>query len=217
MYQRLIILNNFNFNNKMYFNKMNIAILILAAGNSTRMGVAKQLLPVSKTTLLGVTIESALKSNVNSVFCVLGANAKAIEISISEYNIDTIFNTDYQSGLSSSIVSGINHITKKNFDSVLILLGDQPHITTKYINEMVSAHKNHPKKIVASNYKDILGVPSMIPKIYFNELLKLHGDKGAKVFLKSNKEIIIKLNNANLIDIDTKKEYEDYIKSITSE
>mgnify|MGYP000901037785 CR=1 FL=1 len=58
---------------------MNIAILILAAGSSSRMGASKQLLPAGKTTLLGVTIEIASQTNANKVFCVLGSNAEAIK------------------------------------------------------------------------------------------------------------------------------------------
>jgi len=196
---------------------MKIVILILAAGSSTRMGVAKQLLPAGKTTLLGVTIKSALQSNANKVYCVLGANAKPVEQSISNYSVESIFNPDYKSGLSSSIIAGIKHIINIKIDAVLILLGDQPFITTQYLNDMMNTFKNHNGKIIASTYNDTLGVPTIIPKVYYNHLLKLKGDKGAKDFLNNRKEEIIQLKNTNLIDIDTKKEYQDYLNSIKFE
>ncbi|WP_296381494.1 nucleotidyltransferase family protein [Winogradskyella sp.] len=196
---------------------MNIAILILAAGNSSRMGVAKQLLPIGKTTLLGVTIENALQSNANQVSCILGANAEAVRTSISKYNIESIFNPNYESGLSSSIVSGIQYIINQNFDAVLILLGDQPLIKGKYLNEMINTYKNNGTKIIASTYDNTFGVPTIIPKTYFNQLLKLKGDKGAKDFLNTRKEDIIPLKKTNLMDIDTKKEYQDYLNSINFE
>jgi molybdenum cofactor cytidylyltransferase len=192
---------------------MKIAILILAAGSSTRMGVTKQLLPIGKTTLLGVIIEYALKSNANKVCCVLGSNAEVIKQSISKYNIESIFNPNYKKGLSSSIVTGIEHLTNQNFDGLLFLLGDQPLITAKYINKMMDHFKNYNEKIIASKYKNTLGVPTIIPNKYYNQLLKLKGDKGAKDFLNTNTKEIIPLENINLMDIDTQKEYQDYLKA----
>ena len=196
---------------------MNIAILILAAGNSTRMGVAKQLLPVGKTTLLGVTIESAIQTKASKLYCVLGAKAESIGDSISKYNVETIFNPKYKTGLSSSIVAGIQHISNKDFDAVLILLGDQPFIIRNYLNKMIDTFKKHESKIVASTYKNTLGVPTIIPKAFFNQLIKLKGDKGAKGFLNNKKGDIIPLENMNLMDIDTKKEYLDYLNSLNFE
>ncbi len=196
---------------------MNIAILILAAGSSSRMGVAKQLLPAGKTTLLGVTIERALQSNAHKMYCVLGANAEAVKKSISKYSVESIFNPEYKSGLSSSIVTGIQYLINQNFDAVLILLGDQPLITTQYLNEMIDTFNNHDGKIIASNYNKTMGVPTIIPKTHYNQLLKLKGDKGAKDWLNTRNQEIIPLKNTNLMDIDTKKEYQDYLKLINLE
>jgi molybdenum cofactor cytidylyltransferase len=194
---------------------MKIAILILAAGSSTRMGVAKQLLPVGENTLLGVSIKQALQSEADKVYCVLGSNAEVIKQSISKFKIEPIFNPNYKTGLSSSIVAGIQHLINQDFDATLILLGDQPLISVAYLNAMITPFKNHGEKIIASKYNNTFGVPSVIPKRSYNELLKLKGDKGAKDFLNTNKEEIIPLKNINLIDIDTKKEYHDYLNSIT--
>jgi molybdenum cofactor cytidylyltransferase len=196
---------------------MKIAVLLLAAGSSSRMGIAKQLLPVGDTTLLGIAIATALQSNANKVHCVLGANAEVIKQSISKYNIEFILNTNYKTGLSSSIVAGIDHLTNQNFDAVLIMLGDQPLIKTEYLNEMIATFKNYDETIIASNYNNTFGVPSIIPKIYYNQLLKLKGDKGAKDFLNSNDKTIISLENTDLMDIDTLKEYQDYLNSINFE
>ena len=196
---------------------MKIAILLLGAGSSTRMGVVKQLLAVGETTLLGVTIEQALRSKAAKVYCVLGANSETIKPSISTYNIESIINPNYKTGLSSSIVAGIEHLKHQDFDATLIMLGDQPLITAAYLNEMMETFKNNVEKIIASKYKTSSGVPSIIPKKYYSQLLKLTGDKGAKDFLNRHQKEIITLKNINLMDIDTKKEYQDYLNSIHSE
>jgi molybdenum cofactor cytidylyltransferase len=196
---------------------MKIAILLLGAGSSTRMGVAKQLLAVGETTLLGVTIEQALQSKAAEVYCVLGSDSETIKASISTYTIKSIINPNYKTGLSSSIVAGIEHLKHQDFDATLIMLGDQPLITAAYLNEMMDAFKNNVEKIIASTYKTSFGVPSIIPKKYYGQLLKLKGDKGAKDFLNRHQKEVITLKNINLMDIDTKKEYQDYLNSIHSE
>ncbi|MFT4780719.1 MAG: molybdenum cofactor cytidylyltransferase [Flavobacteriales bacterium] len=193
---------------------MNIALVILSAGSSTRMGTAKQLLPVGDTTLLGVSIESALKSNSNKVFCVLGAHAKTIYNSISQYDIETIPNDKHEEGLSSSIVEGINYIEDKHFDAVLIMLGDQPKVDYNYLNMLVTSFEKNPTKISASKYLNNTGVPAIFPKLFFKQLQQLRGDKGAKDFLNAYKTQVISINSEKLIDIDTQEEYQNFLNSL---
>ena len=188
------------------------AILILAAGSSSRMGKPKQLLPYKNTTLLGIAIEQAQKSNVNAVFCVLGANAEIIEKSIEKHQIETIYNPNYKDGLSSSIVTGIDYLSTKDFDAVLILLADQPKITSSFLNQLLKTSEENIAKIIACNYDKNIGVPAIFPKKYFVELLKLKGDKGAKDLLKKYQTEIITMKPFDLIDIDTKKDYKNLIK-----
>ena len=188
---------------------MKTVILILAAGSSSRMGEPKQLLPFKNTTLLGNAIEQAKNSKSNAVFCVLGANEEIIKKSIENYKIETIFNPNFKNGLSSSIVAGIHHLSTKNFDSVLIMLADQPSVNSEYLNNLIKTSINNPSKITASNYQNKMGVPAIFPKSYFQKLLNLKGDKGAKVLLNENHSEIIKMNPFNLTDIDTKEDYQN--------
>ncbi len=190
------------------------AILILAAGISSRMGKPKQILPFKNTTLLGWSLEQAKKSKANNVFCVLGANAKIIEKDISIYNIETIFNPNFNNGLSSSIVAGIDYLKSTDLDTVLIMLADQPNINSDYLNKLIKTSEENPSKIIASNYIDKIGVPAVFPKEYFQQLLNLKADKGAKDFLNNHQSKTIKLKPFNLIDIDT---IEDYKKLMLGE
>ncbi|TVZ56008.1 molybdenum cofactor cytidylyltransferase [Lutibacter sp. Hel_I_33_5] len=189
----------------------NIAILILAAGKSSRMGSVKQLLSYKNTTLLGWTIETVQKLKKEDIFCVLGAYAKNIEKEVSKYNIETIFNSKFETGLSSSIVNGIEYLKNRNYSSVLILLADQPKITSTYINVLIKKSIENPTKIIAANYSNHNGVPAIFPKPFFTELLKLKGDKGAKDLLKNTNQII-SIPFKELSDIDTQEEYQKLIK-----
>lgn len=183
------------------------AILILAAGSSSRMGKPKQLLPFKNTTLLGWSIAQAKKSKANNIFCVLGANAEIIKKDISNYNIETIFNANFKDGLSSSIVAGTDYLATKNYDSVLIMLADQPNVGSDYLNKLIKTSEENASKIIASNYIDKTGVPAIFTKEYFPDLLNLKGDKGAKDFLNNHQSKIIKLKPFNLVDIDTIEDY----------
>ncbi len=193
---------------------MSVAILILSAGSSSRMGTVKQILPVGKTTLLGLVIENSLQSIAKKVYCVLGAHRNKVQESITEYDVETIVNANHKDGLSSSIIAGITHLQTKSYDAILIMLGDQPLIDANYLNQMINTFRSHPKKIIASSYDNNLGVPVIISKKFYPELLKLKGDSGAKAFLMTYKEQIIELQNNCLMDVDTKEDYQDFLKSI---
>lgn len=193
---------------------MKIAALILAAGTSSRMGTDKQLLPYKGTTLLGWTIENILKCNVDKVFCVLGSNVEKITSEISKYPIAIIYNPNYEKGLSTSIISGIEHIKYMEYDPVLILLADQPNVDSLYINTIISTFELNPNDVIASSYNNIKGVSAIFPKKMYPNLVNIKGDKGAKLLLNSVGSSVITVNEfSNLRDIDTPQDYDKFLKS----
>lgn len=187
----------------------NIAILVLAAGKSSRMNTIKQLEKIDSKTLLEVTLDKVKPISSDNVFCVLGANADKIKRAISIENVTFILNKNYEIGLSSSIISGINYFKKKqlNFNGVFILLADQPAVEINYLKSMLILFQKNDGKIIASNYGKKLGVPVIFPEKYFKDLLLIKGDKGAKKFINDKKdETICSELQTNLIDIDTKED-----------
>lgn len=194
--------------------KIRIAALILAAGSSSRMGTLKQLLPFKKATILEETIKNVKQADIDKVYCVLGAEASSIKPYLQKHSIDLVINSNYKEGLSSSIKCGIERIQNEGFDAVLIALGDQPLIQPKFFNALIKEFKSDQKNIVAADYNNSFGVPVVISKSYFSDLLKLKGDKGAKEFLNSQNHTIIGMKTDNLFDIDTQKDYQKLIKRI---
>lgn len=189
---------------------MKLAILILAAGTSSRMGKIKQVLPYKETSILGKVIENTLASEANDVYVVLGANASIIKEEIKEYSVKYIINKNYNLGLSASIVCGIKELS--NYDAVLICLADQPKIDTVYFNRMISLFKKNKEKIITSRYTNFNGVPAIFPKYFYTELLKIEGDKGAKKLLNSKLNFIKSMNfSEKLMDIDTPEDYQKLI------
>lgn len=186
-----------------------IAIIILAAGSSSRMRSIKQLEKIENKTLLEITLEKANKIQNKDVFCVLGANAQVIKTSISSENVHFIFNKNFTNGLSSSIVTAMSFFKKNNlsFDGFLILLADQPNVEIEYLKNIIELFNKNPDNIIASNYGDSLGVPALISKKYIHQLQTIKGDKGAKEFINTNKkDVIVPENTTDFFDVDTQED-----------
>ena len=188
-----------------------LCILILAAGASTRMKKAKQLLPWGNTSLVNHVIETALESRATETYVVLGASYEAIHEKIKDKKVSIVFNENFESGIASSIRVGVKEILKtKQPLGVLIMLGDQPFVRSEYLNEMIEAFAANNIGVVCSNYGNTIGVPVIFGAEYFNELLELRGDRGATTIISKYKEKGIILNPGIAVqDIDT---MEDYIK-----
>jgi CTP:molybdopterin cytidylyltransferase MocA len=115
----------------------NIAVLVLAAGKASRMNSIKQLEKIDHKTLLDICLEKIKSIIPDTIFCVLGANYDIIKQGIKTENIDFINNQKFETGLSSSIVAGIQYFKKKHLslDAVFILLADQPAIEISYLKK----------------------------------------------------------------------------------
>lgn len=194
-----------------------IAVLVLAAGGSSRMGVSKQLLPWGKTTLLAHCLATIIKLEHSHQFVVLGAEIRKIEKSIAHLPVTILNNESWERGLGNSISFGVNKIkyAPANYQGILVLLADQPLIDHAYLRSMISLFSDT-NSIVASAYADgKIGVPALFGRHYFNELSELSGDGGARSVLQAyREEIRLHSEPEKLIDLDTAEEYEDLYQSI---
>ena len=184
-----------------------ISILILAAGASKRMGTTKQLLPWKHTTLLGNTVEEALKTSVETVYVVIGANEVEIRKEVKKHHVEILFNVNWDQGLGTTIAFGMNHLLQltKPPEAVLVLLADQPFLNCDYMERMLNSFRRN--KITATAYPNGNGVPAIFPKKYFSELIQLKGDKGAKTLLNNSEVNVITPPIDLLTDIDTMEVY----------
>jgi molybdenum cofactor cytidylyltransferase len=122
--------------------KPTIAIMILAAGASSRMGTPKQLLLYQGRSFLQYITEMAIASVCQPVIVVLGANAEQIHPQIKHLPIKVVNNLDWASGMSASIKSGmelLNNLPQK-IEAVVITLCDQPFVSQQIINQLVDAY-----------------------------------------------------------------------------
>jgi molybdenum cofactor cytidylyltransferase len=192
-------------------NHSNIAILIPAAGNSSRLGTPKQLLKWKGSTLLAHTIKTAQQLHCEQIFLVLGSDLDAISSSVEEFQITLLNNKQWKTGLGGSIAFGIKHIIEIELevDGVLIMLPDQPLIDLDHFKAMTDYFESGQDQIIATKYgNDKKGVPALFDRKYFNELGELTNDLGAKYLLNKYSENVQVLESTQtLLDIDTMDDY----------
>jgi molybdenum cofactor cytidylyltransferase len=191
------------------------SLIILAAGASSRMGFPKQTLLYKGKTLLEIAIEAGLKSKCQNVTVVLGANADKIEPGIRDYPINIIHNPDWEQGMASSITLAVKKIQQDNtIDQAIIMLCDQPFVTSRILDSLLHKQQKTSKKIVACTYKDTVGVPVLFSRSLFAELLQLQGQEGAKKTLSTHNEDIATIHfEKGGIDIDTVADYEALLRN----
>lgn len=190
---------------------MKIAVLIMAAGESRRMGdQIKQLMAWKGTDLINNAITTAANTKADSVKVILGAYAGKIKKSIPA-EVGTYICESWKEGLGTSIGYGIRQVLEDKPDKILIMLGDQPFIKTSFLNNLIQRSATSDKLIIATGYAAKAGVPAVFDKNLFPELVLLQGSSGAKKIIEKYKvETEIVDNPDALKDIDTIKDYNNY-------
>jgi len=193
---------------------MNTGIIILAAGNSSRLGKPKQLLTFRGTTLLEIVTRAAIESGCKPLVVVLGAYSSEISKQQQDPNINYIINDSWQEGISSSIAAGLTAIMNQDQEvgQVIIAVSDQPFISSAVFLDLIKKQEETGKNMVTSSYAQTIGTPALFNKKYFDQLLSLTGNHGAKHILEQHPEDIASiLFEAGKIDIDTETDYDNLI------
>lgn len=190
---------------------MKTGIIILAAGESSRLGYPKQIAKYKEKTLLQLAIDAANDANVDKRVLVLGANRDEIKKTFPGASIPNIPNPHYQKGMSSSIKVGLEYMLKIDKpDQVIIMLCDQPFVDAKILNKLIAAQKKESKGIIACSYSKTVGVPILFGSAYFKELMALTGDEGAKnIVLAHEDDLATVAFPKGKVDIDTEEDLRD--------
>ena len=165
---------------------MRIAILLIAAGSSSRLGQPKQLLPYREKTLLGNSIQVCLDSQLGEVHLILGANQAAILEKVETEGCQIHINPNWQEGMSTSIAFGVRQILDKNYDGLIISVADQPFLEKEHLIQLIENYKQQQKSIILSQYEEGKGPPTFFEKKHLEELAILAGDDGAKAVIKKH-------------------------------
>ncbi len=184
----------------------NLHGLLLAAGKSERLGRPKQLIDYQGNPLVRHIAEVALAAQLDSLTIVTGAHSEKVNAALKGLSVQIRDNEDWARGMGSSIAAGAKSILAKHPDAtgILILLSDQPNITSEHLLNLQNVFERKGAYLAVSAYKDTFGVPALVGRNFFDDLLKLEGDQGAKqIFIK---EVIPDMQVAfpdAALDIDT--------------
>lgn len=194
--------------------KYKITALVLAAGQSSRMGDQnKLLLKFNDQSMVSHVVDQLMLSNASSVLVVTGNEAEHVRNSISQ-KVKFAQNPYFELGLSSSLKVGISELPEDS-DGVMICLGDMPYITTDNYDQLINSFELN--KIIAPTSNGKVGNPLIFSEEYFGDFTKLEGDKGARKLLKEHQKNVIKIDlNTEAIfdDIDTPLSYEQILGKI---
>lgn len=193
-----------------------ISSIVLAAGESTRMGSPKMLLDFNGKSMLECVIANIRESVVDDIVVVLGAYRDELGKIVANTTARFCYNEIYKEGMLSSVKCGFRNIPSDT-EAVLVFQGDQPLITSKVINKIVEAFRISGKGIIIPVHNKRRGHPLMIGKIYFNEIEKLDPDEGLRSLSRKFPDDIYEVltDEAGILrDFDTFEQYKNTINQI---
>lgn len=189
------------------------AIIILAGGQSSRLGSSKQLLDVGGLPLLQRIIREAANATIGPVAVVTGAYTQQLLPIIQEEKALHIENVLWQEGMASSIRCGLEFMCARfpSLEAVFLLVSDQPYIRSELLQQMLRLQEEKKYSIVACSYSHTFGTPILIQRTHFDALYALKGDTGArKICRQYEQELGLVRFDEGAIDIDTREDYEAF-------
>jgi molybdenum cofactor cytidylyltransferase len=190
----------------------NIVTLILAAGESKRMGKAKLLLPYKNRTIIEDVVHNCLASKSDKVIVVLGGHREKIIPMIEHLPVSVVYNPDYKKGMLSSIQCGIRSLPADT-RAIVITLSDQPGIPGDVIDLLIKSYKKTKKGILLPVFSQRRGHPILIDFKYREEILNLSPNTGLRGLVHAHPEDILEVpvDCPNILkDIDTPEDYKRF-------
>ena len=187
-----------------------IAAVVLAAGASTRMGTAKQLLQIDGRPLVQHVLDNVQRSGVGEIILVLGHSAEAIQRELKLEGAKVVLNENFLQGMGTSLKSGLARVDSQ-VQAALIILADQPFVRPETLDQLIAAHERTRAQIVIPTYRGFRGNPVLLDRSVFPEVMGLSGDIGCRAIFGEHQDGIVKLEVGDvgiLLDIDQKKDYE---------
>lgn len=184
--------------------------VILAAGESARMGTPKQLLLLDGQPLVVRAVEAALASSAWPVVVVLGAHAEKIRPLFARRPVLIAENPAWSEGMAASIRTGVTTLRQfsRQLDAALVALCDQPAFSADVIAQLVAAQRTTGRSIVAARYRGRHGAPALFLREHFETLIHLTGEEGARALLNGRPERVAAVDLPALaLDLDTPADY----------
>jgi molybdenum cofactor cytidylyltransferase len=183
--------------------------VILAAGESRRMGTQKLLLPFGETTVVGAVAGTALASRADRILAVLGADKDAVRQELEPLGIDLTVNEDYAKGMLSSVQAGFRALPA-DAEAAVVMLGDQPFLPAPVVDAVIEAFRRSGRGIVVPAFRGRRGHPVLVDLKYRDEGLALDPADGLRRLMRDHAEDIFEaeVGDANILrDMDVPEDY----------
>lgn len=195
-----------------------IVAVVLSAGESSRMGSPKALLPISGVPFIEEIVRALKGTKIDRIIVVLGHHAEEIRKRIAHLPVTFVVNRDYAKGQLSSLIVAIRSLaaekTTEKVDGVLVHLVDHPFISPALVDHMIDRFYETKKLIVIPRCGGRRGHPVIFSSRLFPELLSAPLEKGAKVVVHAHRDETLEIETdfaGVTIDIDTPEEYRQYL------
>ena len=177
-------------------------LIVLAAGASRRLGRSKQLLRLQGETLVRRATRLGLESDPDSAVIVLAADADAVFAQVSDLAVRRVDCSDADHGMGASLRAGLAALPEI-CGAALVLVCDQPALDAAHLQRLCAAWRAAPQSAAASQYARTLGVPAVLPRAWFADLVNVVSDRGARALLAARAgEVIAVRNEALALDVD---------------
>lgn len=190
-----------------------ITLMVLAAGESRRMGSPKQLLPIGDMPMIEWQLRKWMNVDIANRIVVLGAYSEKIGVKV--VGFEKVINDDWHLGMGSSIKKGLQYISDNQpaTEAILIVLLDQVEISSDHLNQLLLKYFNHPDKIIAAQSVEIIGPPAIFPKIFFPLLASIGDRYGARKLIEAAAKDVLPFElTESAIDLDTQEDYRRFLK-----
>jgi molybdenum cofactor cytidylyltransferase len=193
-----------------------IVAVVLSAGESSRMGRPKALLPIDGQTFIERIVGALKRGGIERIVVVLGFNADALRQQISHLPVEILVNPDHKLGQLSSLQVAVRHLqAAQDCDGVMIHLVDHPYIEPKLVSLMLQRFDESKWSIVVPRHQGKRGHPVIFSRALFDELLDAPLDQGAKAVVNAHRQdtLEIETDDAGItVDIDTPELYRQHVK-----
>lgn len=188
-----------------------VGAVILAAGESSRLGEPKQLLPYRGCSLIRRAINAAIEGGCAPIMVILGSDVASVSEEIPQDGTVIVENPDWRSGIGTSVRTGVQQLltVAPKTKALVLLVCDQPFVNGEVVRKLIEHWRTEGKPIVASAYSGTLGVPALLDSSCFAELLQIGDSHGAKSIILRLPSRVTPFDFANgSIDIDNRHDYE---------
>ena len=193
-----------------------IVAVVLSAGESSRMGRPKALLPIEGQTFIERIVDALKAGGIERIVVVLGFHADVLRAQIDRLPVEILVNPDYRLGQLSSLQVAVRHLMlDANCEGMMVHLVDHPYVDPKLVSLMLERFKTLKSAIVVPRYQGKRGHPVIFSRALFDELLSAPLDQGAKIVVHAHRQDTLEIETEDVgitLDIDTPKLYRQHVK-----